>query len=71
MNRHLETMAAGEGGIVTSYNHRDSKNCRARLLAMALTRDIIYHHPPPTENGCGKCTRQDIPYNRSDKTAIF
>jgi len=38
MSLHLGNMAAGERGIVTGYT-KDSKQYRARLLAMGLTRD--------------------------------
>lgn len=38
MNLHLGNMAVGERGIVTGYT-RDSKNYRARLLAMGLTKE--------------------------------
>ncbi len=41
MNRQLKSMTAGEGDIVTGYT-RDSKNYRARLLAMGLTRDTSF-----------------------------
>ncbi len=41
MNLHLGNMAAGEQGIVTGYT-KDSKNYRAKLLAMGLTKDTSF-----------------------------
>ncbi|MCX5869644.1 MAG: FeoA domain-containing protein [Deltaproteobacteria bacterium] len=45
MNLHLGNMAAGKRSIVTGYT-RDSKNYRARLLAMGLTRDTSFTITP-------------------------